>query len=202
MPLGTNFSEILMEIYTFSFGKMHLQMSSGKWRPFWFSLILNVRNAWQTSDALVLVVLVLFYTNSLYPEYDLECNNIVTIFVDMRVLCCSELTYWCQNKMTSILQTTFSNSHASINLKCLYWDSNLSVQKLFFRIQLTIYQVWFIYAVLQGFTLSFLAGCPKSHFRGWYRNFLVYWYLKLDNQVVNSTCPKDNLGWIWRADDP
>ena len=25
----------------------------------------------------------------------------------------------------------------------------------------------------QGFTLSFLAGCPKSHFLGWYRNFLV-----------------------------
>ena len=40
----------------------------------------------------------------------------------------------------------------------------------------------------QGSTLSFLAGCPKSHFLGWYRNFLVYWYLKLDNQVVNSTC--------------
>ena len=37
----------------------------------------------------------------------------------------------------------------------------------------------------QGSTLSFLAGCPKSHCLCWYRNFLVYWYLKLDNQVVN-----------------
>ena len=33
-PLGTNFSEILIEINTFSFTKMHLKMSSGKWRPF------------------------------------------------------------------------------------------------------------------------------------------------------------------------
>ena len=33
-PLGTNFSEMLMEIHTFSFKKMHLKMSSGKWRPF------------------------------------------------------------------------------------------------------------------------------------------------------------------------
>ena len=33
-PLGTNFSEILIEMYTFSFKKMHLKMSSGKWRPF------------------------------------------------------------------------------------------------------------------------------------------------------------------------
>ena len=32
-PLGTNFSEILIEIYTFSFKKMHLKLSSGKWRP-------------------------------------------------------------------------------------------------------------------------------------------------------------------------
>ena len=32
-PLGTNVSEILIEIYTFSFKKMHLKMPSGKWRP-------------------------------------------------------------------------------------------------------------------------------------------------------------------------
>ena len=33
-PLVTNFSEILIAIYTFSFMKMHLKMSSAKWRPF------------------------------------------------------------------------------------------------------------------------------------------------------------------------
>ena len=32
-PLETNFSEISIEIYTFSFKKMHLKMSSGKCRP-------------------------------------------------------------------------------------------------------------------------------------------------------------------------
>ena len=32
--LGTNFSEIFIEIRRFSFKKMHLKMSSGKWRPF------------------------------------------------------------------------------------------------------------------------------------------------------------------------
>ena len=30
-PLGTNFSEILIEILTFSFKEMKLKMSSGKW---------------------------------------------------------------------------------------------------------------------------------------------------------------------------
>ena len=33
-PLRTNFSESLIEIHTFSFKKMYLKMSSGKWRPF------------------------------------------------------------------------------------------------------------------------------------------------------------------------
>ena len=36
-PLGKNFSEILIKIYTFSFSKMHLKMS-GKWRLFCLNL--------------------------------------------------------------------------------------------------------------------------------------------------------------------
>ena len=37
-PLETNSSEILIEILTFSFKKMRLKVSSGKWRPFCLSL--------------------------------------------------------------------------------------------------------------------------------------------------------------------
>ena len=37
-PLGTNFSEILIEIHIFSFKKMHLKMSSAKWRLFGLGL--------------------------------------------------------------------------------------------------------------------------------------------------------------------
>ena len=37
-PLGTNFSEILIEILTFSFKKMCLKVSSAKWRPFCLGL--------------------------------------------------------------------------------------------------------------------------------------------------------------------
>ena len=44
-PLWTNFSEILIGIQTFSFKKMHLKMSSAKWRPFCIGL--NVfRHEW------------------------------------------------------------------------------------------------------------------------------------------------------------
>ena len=37
-PLGTNFSEILIKILTFSFKKMRLKVSSAKWRPFCLGL--------------------------------------------------------------------------------------------------------------------------------------------------------------------
>ena len=37
-PLETNFSEISIGIQTFSFKKMHLHMSSAKWRPFCLGL--------------------------------------------------------------------------------------------------------------------------------------------------------------------
>ena len=43
-PLGTNFSEILIGIETFSFKKMHLKISSAKWRPFCLGLNVLRRN--------------------------------------------------------------------------------------------------------------------------------------------------------------
>ena len=43
-PLGTNFSEILIEVLTFSFKKMRFKVSSAKRRP--FCLGLNVLTAW------------------------------------------------------------------------------------------------------------------------------------------------------------
>ena len=42
-PLGTKFSGILVEMHIFWFTKMHLKMSSGKWRPFYVGL--NVSKA-------------------------------------------------------------------------------------------------------------------------------------------------------------
>ena len=47
-PLGTNFSESLIAILTFSFKKIHLNMSSAKWRP--FCLGLNVLTHCGLSD--------------------------------------------------------------------------------------------------------------------------------------------------------
>ena len=45
-PLGTNYSEIIIEIKILSFKKMHLKMSSGKWRPFCLSLNVLIGIHW------------------------------------------------------------------------------------------------------------------------------------------------------------
>ena len=42
-PSGTNFSEILIEILTFSFKKMRLKMLSAKWWPFCLGLNVLIR---------------------------------------------------------------------------------------------------------------------------------------------------------------
>ena len=45
--LGTNFSEILIAIEIFSFKKMHLKMSSAKWRPLCLGFnVLNIDPCW------------------------------------------------------------------------------------------------------------------------------------------------------------
>ena len=47
--LGTNFSKIFIEIHEFLFKKMHLKMSSGKWRPFCLTLyVLKNRFSWSS----------------------------------------------------------------------------------------------------------------------------------------------------------
>ena len=62
-PLGTNFSEMSIEIHTFSFKKIHLKMSSGKWRP--FCLGLNVLKAFALCCSIVLS----FFFNSACKEF-------------------------------------------------------------------------------------------------------------------------------------
>ena len=53
-PLRTNISEIEMEIHIFSFKKMYLKMSSGKWRPFCNNLnVLSVFEVYVVIQAII-----------------------------------------------------------------------------------------------------------------------------------------------------
>ena len=82
-PLGTNFSEILIKIYAFSFNTMRLKMSSGKWRP--FSLGLNVLTHWglvvpyRTSDLGATLIHVMAWCQTVPSQnqywLDFKCNS-------------------------------------------------------------------------------------------------------------------------------
>ena len=65
-PLGTNFCEILIEIYKFSFKKIHLKMLFGKWWPSCLSL--NVLTlCWQERSMLIIIQSVFYKKN--YSQY-------------------------------------------------------------------------------------------------------------------------------------
>ena len=49
-PLGTNFNGTSNEIHTFSFKKIHLKLSSGKWRPFCLGLNVSMFSYIQLKD--------------------------------------------------------------------------------------------------------------------------------------------------------
>ena len=75
-PLGTNFSEIWIEIDTFSLKKMHLKMLSKKWRP--FCLGLNVLNEWGLIHCIKMTFMFGYYFNftNLIPR--LWCTKSLT----------------------------------------------------------------------------------------------------------------------------
>ena len=66
--LGTNFSEILEEIHSLSFSKMHLEMSSAKWRLFGLGLNeLSNENIYSESVQSAF----LYYPFSISSQFDL-----------------------------------------------------------------------------------------------------------------------------------
>ena len=70
---GTNFSEILGEIHSFSFSKMHLKMSSGKWRL--FGLGLNVLITWQGAKIVAPTIAVRRHVPVCWFSIWLQTNN-------------------------------------------------------------------------------------------------------------------------------
>ena len=66
-PLGTNFSEMLIEIHKFSFKKMHLEMLSGKWCP--FCLGLDVLMPSQSSEIIQNANMFWGFLNSIFHIY-------------------------------------------------------------------------------------------------------------------------------------
>ena len=85
-PLGTNFSEIVIEMLTFSFKKMRLKVSSVKRRP--FCLGLNVlTNDFPDSNVI--------YQNRIHTEMSVHCALAQQVIIyHNRPLGLSDMVYW------------------------------------------------------------------------------------------------------------
>ena len=72
--LGTNFNEISIEIHKFSFKKIHLKMSSGKWRP--SCLGLNVLNQRKPGHGWIIISIRIYKDiEQIRLLHDLTLNN-------------------------------------------------------------------------------------------------------------------------------
>ena len=90
-PLRTNFSEILIEIYTFSFTKIDWKMLSGKCRPFCLSL--NVLMCLHCDGIWHMIMHVACSFNSLAPG---RCGCYIYIYIYILYI------YTCSNNQTCI----------------------------------------------------------------------------------------------------
>ena len=87
-PLGTNFSEILIRIQAFSFKKMHLKMSSAKWRPFCLGLNVLMGQKSICSDQVTLL-----RYGKLSSQYSQQTTHSLPMWVRCGVYLVSGLAY-------------------------------------------------------------------------------------------------------------
>ena len=98
-PLRTNFSEILIEILTFSYKKMHLNVSSGKWWPFclglneliWSLTMCDLCGLEQFEAAVVLSFH--YYILRVLPTLIVACIMVCTVIISLLYPPCSSHTY-------------------------------------------------------------------------------------------------------------
>ena len=79
-PPGTYFSEMLVEIHTFSFKKIHLKMASAKWRPFCLSLNVLIQASVLRSKRFVLHVMLTPFQPHVSLYWRLLCGTLHRIY--------------------------------------------------------------------------------------------------------------------------
>ena len=70
--LGTNLSEIFIEVHIFSFKKMHLKMSSGKCRPFCLDLNMLITHYNRVISQWILY--------KIYTQYTFYCSSLLDVW--------------------------------------------------------------------------------------------------------------------------
>ena len=128
-PVERHFSEILIEIYAFSFKKMNLKMSSGKWRPSCPGL-----NVLIYEPQLCSVSYAAHHMGNTVSRKNVWEN------ISKKSWRFPNLTHWGRDKMAAVSQTTISNAFSWMKIYTFRLRFHWS---LFERVQLTIFRHWF-----------------------------------------------------------
>ena len=127
-PLGTNSGEILIK--TFSFGKMHLKMSFGKWRPFCFDLnLFQVIALCRLGDKSLPEPMMTQYIDACMRHQTFVSRQSIDVLSQLdthwQIMTdsCSchwaqipHLTHWGRDKMAANFKTTFSNGSSLMKM--------------------------------------------------------------------------------------
>ena len=127
-PFGTNFSEILIGIQTFSFTKTHLKMSSAKWRAFCLGLNVLTKSTSKLGHG------------SLIASHRFTCMKPLIHTPTPSLTWSISVRTLRPRQMAAGFQTTFSNRFRWMKM----YEFRLKFHwSLFLRVQLTIFHDWF-----------------------------------------------------------
>ena len=124
-PLGTNFSEILIEIHTFSFKKIHFKISSGKWRPFClgFNVLKNLANLGNVFGCVLLTVrlgcsLISSHQCRFYTTLGCMTAELFLIWWS-KIVFAPHFTITIKNQIEHMVQVQVVNQLYTLNVDCL-----------------------------------------------------------------------------------
>ena len=129
-PLGTNFSEIVIEMCTFSFRKMHLKMSSGKWRQLCIGLnVLNINIKGVLCLASGARCLSMQHSISLvncnWYDFRIACERVMSLRTNQ----VGNKSLHLKTNMQSSFLLFWSNTLNNVRYSCLYGDELKFVTK-------------------------------------------------------------------------
>ena len=161
-PWGTNFSKILIGIQTFSFKKMHLKISSAKWRPSCLGLKVLIEittNGTQGPSYLTLPFSVRLIAGSRTSEFPRNIKTCVLFSIAVNHQCCFE-SHWFDIQPTKYKRIRDAWRNDSIIIFEIY----LRMARIHWSVLMSViynYFLWlwsFIVTIGNG---KLLSSCPR-----------------------------------------
>ena len=123
VPLGTNFSENLIEILTFSFTKMRLKVSSAKWRPFCLGLnVLKYSKYLEGIKHKVINVIWYCVCKSDYVDTKFISKNQIPLYLVSFISAAANQKSWVAKQTIHLVRWVVRTNFELSDIKTLCWQ--------------------------------------------------------------------------------